>query len=60
MKCHCLEILEKIPESSVDLVFADPPCAVVSGACRRRLSNGGINYDFVTFGSEGARYRVAA
>ncbi len=29
----CLEILEKIPESSVDLVFADPPYF---------LSNGGI------------------
>jgi predicted methyltransferase len=29
----CLDILEKIPESSVDLVFADPPYF---------LSNGGI------------------
>ena len=29
----CLELLEKIPESSVDLVFADPPYF---------LSNGGI------------------
>ncbi|MFI5056834.1 MAG: hypothetical protein ACHQLQ_01505, partial [Candidatus Acidiferrales bacterium] len=29
----CLEILEKIPENSVDLVFADPPYF---------LSNGGI------------------
>jgi site-specific DNA-methyltransferase (adenine-specific) len=32
-QCDCLEILENIPENSVDLVFADPPYF---------LSNGGI------------------
>jgi 16S rRNA G966 N2-methylase RsmD len=31
----CLELLEKIPDNSVDLVFADPPYF---------LSNGGITY----------------
>jgi DNA modification methylase len=34
----CLEILAAIPESSVDLVFADPPYFLSNGGITRRWS----------------------